>query len=175
MTDRARADTRLAWLIVGGSALATLVLVVLLIGWGARQATRWSAEQSRVAAAQRRERSEAIGRIGDDTSTDPVTMVEPPRPPDTVRPIGSPARWLDADDYPAGAQRRGEEGRVRVTLAVDRAGRPTGCSVALSSGSWSLDNGTCTAMMGKGRFEPAPDGPLVRRWTSPPVRWVLPK
>lgn len=103
-----------------------------------------------------------------------------PIPPDTAKPVGEPSSWIKPSDYPGGALRAGEEGRARVTLAIDAAGKPTGCAVARSSGSWSLDNGTCSALMRRARFAPARPGTLgshegeVRRWTSPYVRWVLP-
>jgi protein TonB len=110
----------------------------------------------------------------------PGSAYEPPPPPtppaDTAKPIGDVAGWFNPDDYPAAAQRAGEEGRVRVTVASDPAGLPTGCSVASSSGFMSLDNGTCTIMMQKARFDRAPAGRKgVRFWTSPPIRWVLPE
>jgi TonB family protein len=93
-----------------------------------------------------------------------------------VAPIGSPAAWIGPDDYPAGARRDGEEGRVRVTVAVDPEGQPTGCQTFESSGSWSLDSGTCHVFLSKGRFTAASPGETgVRKWTSPPVRWQLPE
>lgn len=162
-TSRRAADTRLAWLIVGFSGLLTLLLLSALIVWGARQASGWAKEQARAADARRN--AERLS----------LPVVVPPTLPDTARPVGRVAGWLGPDDYPSGARRRGEEGRVRVTLAIDRDGRPTGCSVARSSGSDSLDNGTCLVLMRNGRFDAAPGGPMVRRWTSPSIRWVLPR
>lgn len=163
-------DVRLAWLIVGAGALVTAVIVALVGAMLWRQAERQVAdgmEQARATAARQREALATIRRA--------------PPPPDTAAPIGDVGRWVGPDDYPAAAIRAGEEGRVRVTLAIGADGRPTGCSVARSSGSWSLDNGTCLTMMRRGRFGRAGRNEVgsrpgeVRRWTSPLVRWVLPR
>ena len=166
---RAQADTRLAWIIVGMSALVTLTLAIVAGNWAIRRAT------VAAHAGWQQGRAEAQGR-----SRDAGETLSTPIPPDTARPIGDVSRWAGPDDYPPAALRAGEEGRVRVTVAIDAAGKPTGCAVAERSGSWSLDNGTCLAMMRNGRFDRARRGEIgarpgeVRRWTSPPVRWILP-
>lgn len=168
-SDKARADTRLAWIIVGASALVTLTLAILVGGWAFRQA-KVAAEASwhqRKAEVEHRQH-------------EVMTMPSAPIPPNTAKPIGNVGDWIGPDDYPLAALRAGEEGRVRVTLAIDAAGKPTGCAVAQRSGSWSLDNGTCLVMMRNGQFDRAEPGQIgarpgeVRRWTSPPVRWMLP-
>ena len=166
-----RDDARLAWLIVAGCAVVSLTVIVLLVLALRGPASRWADAQWRQmeagAAAGRRARlaeAEAAYQV-----TTPVT---PPR--DDAVPIGKPARWVGQDDYPAYALRHEEQGRVRVTLAIDEAGVPTGCAIAESSGHWSLDNGTCLAMMRAGRFDHAHKGRRgVRHWTSPRVRWQL--
>ncbi len=167
--EQRRQDVRLAWLIVGVCGAITLVLAILLGATLARRAVRQMDEGLRQA------RSDAERR-----GTPVTTLPAPPPPPNTARPVGDVARWVGTDDYPQTAIRAGDEGRVRVTLAIDADGKPTGCAVAMSSGSSSLDNATCLTMMSRGRFDRATPGGAgsrpgeVRRWTSPPVRWVLP-
>lgn len=162
-------DTRLAWIIVGTCGAVTAILAVLLGTALLRQAYRSVEAGMRQAAAD----SARLRQVA-------ANADRPAPPPNSAQPLGSPGDWVRTDDYPKTALRAGEQGRVRITLAIDPAGKPTGCSVALSSGSWSLDNGTCLAMMRRGRFDAAQPGSpdsrpgAVRRWTSPPIRWVLP-
>jgi TonB family protein len=79
----------------------------------------------------------------------------PPWPAGVPRPLG--ALSLDSNDYPAEALRNGEQGSVRVALDVDADGRVTACAVTQSSGSRSLDDGTCPLMMRRAAFKPALD------------------
>lgn len=175
VAGRRAADARLAWLIVGGSGLATLALLSVLIVWGAQYVSRWAAEQARDMADARRLEGDG-GAIPEATinSDTPLPIARGPAPPDTARPIGKVTNWISADDYPPSALRQGWEGRVQVTVAVDRLGMPTGCAVRRSSGHWSLDNATCAVMLNRGRFGADAGGARVRHWTSPPIRWALP-
>ena len=180
MSDRARADLRLAWLIVGVSACATLVLLMLAVTWAKGNLMRWAEAQQRSGYPYARGAPPVVidpGGALPEARTDPDTplpVAEGPPPPNTARPVGSPARWIGPEDYPPTALRRGYVGRVRVTVAVDRAGNPTGCAVRQTSGHWTLDNATCAAMLNRGRFDVARRGPRVRHWTSPVIRGTLP-
>lgn len=153
-------DGRLAWTIVLASAAVTLVLATVLLTMLYRSAVR-SVEDERDRLAQ---------------ASNPIRPSFAP-PPDTVTPAEDWRTWLSPHNGPAAALARGEHGTVRVTLAIDAAGKPTGCSVAQSSGFYGLDNGMCLALMRAGRFTPAKPGEPgagmgeVRRWTSPAVTW----
>ena len=181
--EQARADLRLAWIVVGTGALLTLTLLALAAHFLLGQLEGWAAQRGRdmqtgyEAGRREQERQRrAIAEAAEPSaqSDEPLPVAAGPAPPDTARPIGAPAQWVDADDYPRTALRMGYEGRVRVTVAVDQAGSPTGCEVRLSSGHWSLDNATCAAMLNNGHFAASPGGPRLRHWTSPAIRWVLP-
>lgn len=157
--QRAR-DGRLAWTIVLTCAVFTLALTAVLLTMLFRSAERSIAEErDRFAQA-----------------VNPIRPSLAP-PPDTAQPAEDWRTWLSPRNGPAAALARGEHGTVRVTLAIDAAGNPTGCSVAQSSGFYGLDNGTCLALMRAGRFAPAKAGEPgagvgeVRRWTSPDVTW----
>ncbi|MGN6277925.1 MAG: energy transducer TonB [Sphingomonas sp.] len=87
----------------------------------------------------------------------------------------NPASWFDYNDYPIDAIRRGEQGRVAFTVAVDATGHPTKCRITTSSGSSALDDGTCAIIISKGRFQPAHDEdgkPIAGNWSSA-TRWAL--
>jgi protein TonB len=83
---------------------------------------------------------------------------------------------FSADDYPAEAQVRGEEGTVRAKLDIDTRGRVSKCSIIQSSGHASLDEATCQILRRRARFTPARDvdGKAVPdSVTTPPVVWRL--
>ena len=83
---------------------------------------------------------------------------------------------FSADDYPADAQRNGEEGTVQAELAVDPRGRVSRCLIIRSSGHSSLDKATCNILERRARFRPARDrnGDAVGdRVITPPVVWRL--
>ena len=70
-------------------------------------------------------------------------------------------RWtsgtIDRRDYPRDASRAGATGSVTVTLDITADGRVSGCTVARSSGTPSLDTATCRLIEQRFRFEPARD------------------
>jgi len=83
---------------------------------------------------------------------------------------------FSADDYPAEAQRKGEEGTVQVELTVDQNGRVSACRIVRSSGSRSLDTASCSILTRRARFTPARDAEgraVVDKITSPPIVWRL--
>lgn len=59
--------------------------------------------------------------------------------------------------YPPAALREAAAGAVTAELAVDAAGRITGCSIAESSGSASLDAETCRLAQSRAKVAPATD------------------
>ncbi len=154
-------DRHLAWLIVAASATVTLTIAALLLPKVYREWVR--SLQLNMERAER--------------DANPFRPPATPPPAHTAKPSEDWRSWLSSSNRPAAALARGEHGTVRVTLAIDPAGKPTGCAVAESSGFWALDNGTCLALMRAGRFAPAtprePGGGVgeVRRWTSPAITW----
>ncbi len=92
-------------------------------------------------------------------------------PATSPRPIGP----NPVQDYPPAALRAGEQGVVGVELTVTPQGRVSACRITRSSGSASLDYGTCRAYTSFGRFRPATDAagnPVEGLWTTE-VAWSL--
>jgi TonB family protein len=96
--------------------------------------------------------------------------------PDAQRPRGDVRSVFTADDYPASAQRNGEEGTAQAQLTVGADGRVTRCVIVRSSGSTSLDSATCSVIEKRARFTPALDrsgNPISSTVVTPPVTWRL--
>lgn len=107
-----------------------------------------------------------------DDSTSPPSMPDSRR----AKPLNSPGAWFETDDYPPAAVRAGEEGRVRVKVAISSEGMPIGCRVLTSSGYSPLDRVTCDVVMKKGRFRAAigrAGEPIPAIWESPGIVWRL--
>ena len=88
---------------------------------------------------------------------------------------GDLAGLFSADDYPADAQMRDEQGTVRVELKIDNRGRVSQCNVVDSSGSSSLDSATCRILKRRARFTPARDSsgqPVTDTYTQR-ITWRL--
>lgn len=169
-------DGRLAWMVVGACAVLTLALLVGLFfalrGFVVQHAEQsWQRQMEEARERNRILAEQAERSVESDTAVD---VASAPPPPNSTQPIGDPASWVGADDYPVYALRNGDEGRARVTVSVGADGRPLGCAVAETSGHWSLDNATCAAMLNHGRFTAAPGIRTRRYWTSPPIRWRIP-
>ena len=80
------------------------------------------------------------------------------------------------DDYPAEALRKRQEGTVEVDILVTKEGRVGACQVVVSSGSPSLDQGTCDLIMRRARYTPATDdqGDPIEGKDHTKVRWKIP-
>ncbi len=100
------------------------------------------------------------------TPTAPVAPPAPPAPPppppapkkvEPARAKANLASLFSDEDYPASAQRAGEQGTTGFRLTVGPDGRVTGCTVTSSSGSSSLDSTTCRLLQRRARFSPARD------------------
>jgi protein TonB len=92
------------------------------------------------------------------------------------RPADQPLVGLfTADDYPPDAADRNEQGTTQVAVTVGLDGRVHGCSVAVSSGSASLDRATCRIITARARFSPAQDrnGQAVTGTFHQSVTWRL--
>jgi TonB family protein len=92
-------------------------------------------------------------------------------------PATSPGSWMSIADYPAGAMARHQEGSVGFRLQVDPSGVVQSCSVTNSSGSSSLDEGTCALLKSRAKFDPARDsnGHAVAGTFASHVQWVYPQ
>ena len=103
----------------------------------------------------------------------PVSNLGIVRPPQPRRPA---QEYVRAEDYPASALARREEGRVAFTLDVGPDGRVHGCTITRSSGSSALDSATCRLMRSRARFTPAIDrtGSPAPATISDEIVWRLP-
>lgn len=92
------------------------------------------------------------------------------------QPDGDVSTWVITDDYPEAAWVEFREGTTEVRLAVNVAGRVTGCTINRSSGHPDLDSAACTALVQRARFQPARDGAgnAVAGEYTRRVRWQLP-
>lgn len=115
----------------------------------------------------------------------PGPIVDPlpdPRPTAPVyaaraaRPLGDRAGWVSEADYPSRELRLGQSGAVGFVLAVDAAGRVSGCTVTRSSGYAGLDDVTCRLVSRRARFEPSRDerGLATPGTYQGTVRWQIP-
>jgi TonB family protein len=90
-------------------------------------------------------------------------------------PRGNLQSLFRGEDYPLEALRSEDEGTVGVTLQIDATGRVINCAVASSSGSKSLDAGTCKILRERASFSPARDetGKPIPSSYSQRVTWKL--
>ncbi|HEY5710972.1 MAG TPA: energy transducer TonB [Allosphingosinicella sp.] len=97
-----------------------------------------------------------------------------PTPP--VRAQTDLASYFRDADYPADAMVRGEVGHVAFTIQVAPDGGVAGCRVTASSGSQSLDQGTCRILTERARFTPARNaaGEAVADEVTGQITWALP-
>ena len=81
---------------------------------------------------------------------------------------------LRTDDYPEGARRAGEAGRVSIRVQIGADGSVKGCEVTASSGHERLDRRTCEVAQRRWRFSPATeDGVAVPSQQQRSVLWRL--
>jgi protein TonB len=93
-------------------------------------------------------------------------------------PIGSPADWFRADDYPPAARRAHQQGTVAISLTVDQDGKAVKCDVVGTSGFPLLDSGTCEIALKRARFHPIPAeaGEAVSEaYVIPGIHWWNPE
>lgn len=101
----------------------------------------------------------------------PVEGAAPPKPVAGA----SVASLFSADDYPAGAADRDEQGNVQVVIHVDDKGAVSSCEIKTSSGYPELDTQTCNIIAVRAKFEPARDanGQPVAGEITKTVGWRL--
>lgn len=106
-------------------------------------------------------------------TADPAPQFEARAP----RPRGRPGEWVTTNDYPAQDLREGNQGLVRVHLAVNAGGAATACTVTASSGFPRLDAAACARLVSRSRFEPATDtsGAKASGSFNTSVRWSIPR
>jgi len=113
----------------------------------------------------------------------PTVIAAPPAPPAPPAPRVSQPRSVSGnlqglirdEDYPESAIQNEEQGSVTVSLSVGPNGRVSGCTVASSSGSRSLDSTTCRVLSSRARFTPAQDssGTATSATVRQVIKWVL--
>lgn len=86
------------------------------------------------------------------------------------------AEYFSASRYPPAALYNREEGTVRFEVVVRPDGRAESCRIVGSSGSPTLDEGTCAIMTERARFTPARDaeGRRVTDLFAARIAWELP-
>lgn len=96
--------------------------------------------------------------------------------PTHAKPI-DPAGWITSGDYSVDALRAKEQGPVAFMLAVGADGVPTKCEITTSSGSPSLDSGTCALLLQRARFTPARDaaGQPAEGVFRSRINWKIPQ
>lgn len=88
-------------------------------------------------------------------------------------PIGKPAGWIVADDYPAAALRSNTQGAVSIAWTVGSDGLVTDCVTTVSSGHGILDRAACDAISRRGRY-PAVEMTAKPRVFERRVVWQIP-
>lgn len=129
---------------------------------GARSASQRSGRQTDVSGNAPSQSTSPSSNTA--TAREPAAGIEPPPqqagfssatvPPE---PIGDPASWITAADYPAGQLTNGEAGLTRFQLRVGANGLPVQCFSIASSGHWQLDTRVCNRIMSRARFTPGRD------------------
>lgn len=78
--------------------------------------------------------------------------------------------------YPAGALKRGEQGRVAFRVTIETDGSLGTCDVTESSGFATLDNETCEILLRYGRFDAVrnEEGRSIRKAQDGFIVWRLP-
>ncbi|MBF2050438.1 MAG: TonB family protein [Leptolyngbya sp. IPPAS B-1204] len=97
------------------------------------------------------------------TPVNPPPATAPSPAPSPLAPPETNSRWAvcrrcPSPDYPRTALQSGREGRVLVTVDLDRRGRVTGVRLADSSGDAELDRAVLNTVRKQWRFEAIPGG-----------------
>lgn len=97
-------------------------------------------------------------------------------PTQAIRARSNLANFVSADDYPAEALHRREQGVTEFRLTVGPDGLVRDCAITGSSGSATLDAATCRIYRSRGRFTPARDatGQPATDTVESRLRWTLP-
>ena len=70
--------------------------------------------------------------------------------------VHAPTAWLSSKDMPAMRESYlTEAGTIEMLYEVDATGRVAACSIYKGTGDVDLDNLACSALLLRGRFEPA--------------------
>jgi protein TonB len=99
-----------------------------------------------------------------------------PFDPVGARPKNNPGRWVVDNDYRPSWLRQGLSGSASFTLAIDAAGRVSGCTITRSTGHSALDAATCELVAKRARFDAARDGtgkPVAGNFSGS-ITWNIP-
>lgn len=118
--------------------------------------------------------------LGDAAFPDPTpspTTTPPLFKPRAAVPRGKWQAWVTTSDYPTRDLREENQGTARYRLAIDAAGKVTGCTITASSGHPRLDRATCDTVQRRARFDPATDetGARAAGSFSGSVTWQIPQ
>lgn len=110
------------------------------------------------------------------TPADKIAAADP-RNAAVAVPVKQIDGMINIYDYPREAKSAKEEGKVGGEFVVGADGAVKSCSVMESSGSASLDRGTCVLIVQRYRFKPAQDaaGNPVEEVRPFTVHWNLPE
>jgi len=104
---------------------------------------------------------------------EPATRPAPSSAPKTVS--ASQVSYIKppSTEYPARSRRAGEQGRVRLLVLVDTAGRPAQVNLQSSSGFPTLDEAATSAVR-SALFRPYSEGGVAQAvWVVVPIEFVL--
>lgn len=91
-------------------------------------------------------------------------------------PKGTIIRLFKAEDYPAEAINRSQEGTVQFLLLIDEKGSVAGCNVHSTTGIPALEVMGCQVLRQRAKFEPAKDKqgePMRSTAVTPPITWRM--
>lgn len=83
------------------------------------------------------------------------------------------ATWFSRDSYPRAALQARETGHVIAMVTVNARGLPLACRTVATSGSATLDAGTCAIIRSRARYPHAASGAQGARYAVASVRWSL--
>lgn len=103
---------------------------------------------------------------------DPTVLAKMTKAPEAV---GANPSWLTSNDYPTGALKRGQSGRLIVRLDVDATGKAQGCRVLYRVASDEFANLTCKLILKRAKFTPALDefGKPIKSYYIRTINWLM--